>query len=137
MPDQEILVLFNPKSGKGRAQEIASGIANQLSKSNFQIISGKDADETLALLRSKLSSNSLVISVGGDGLFNLALQGIKELEAQVKELQAKLGEYMTFRLTQTGIEFPDGTTQTTRFDTTDDRGSLLSINSWKIGRAHV
>lgn len=79
MPDQEILVLFNPKSGKGRAQEIASGIANRLSKSNFQIISGKDADETLALLRSKLSSNSLVISVGGDGLFNLALQGIKEL----------------------------------------------------------
>lgn len=37
---------------------------------------------------------------------------------------------MTFRLTQTGIEFPDGTTQTTRYDTTDDKGSLLRIDSW-------
>ena len=37
---------------------------------------------------------------------------------------------MSFKLTSTGVQYPDGTTQTTKFDSADDTGKLISINSW-------
>lgn len=40
---------------------------------------------------------------------------------------------MSFKLTSSGVTYPDGTTQTTKFDSNDDRGKLISINSWGNG----
>ena len=37
---------------------------------------------------------------------------------------------MTTRLTATGIEYPDGTVQTQRFDVNDDSGGLIQIDTW-------
>ena len=37
---------------------------------------------------------------------------------------------MTVRLTATGIEYPDGTVQTQRFDSNDDSGGLIQIDTY-------
>lgn len=44
---------------------------------------------------------------------------------------------MSFKLTSSGITYPDGTTQSSRYDSNDDRGKLISINSWTTNGSYT
>ena len=75
------LILVNPHSGRGKSLAIANELSLHSPSFGFrsEIVLGDSAVKSLDLLRQKLMNKpDLVLVIGGDGLFNLALQVIAE-----------------------------------------------------------
>jgi diacylglycerol kinase (ATP) len=74
---REIALLVNPTSGKGRGARLAEPVAARLRESgaHVELLVGRDADEAFDKVRNRVAQGvDAVVTVGGDGLVNMALQ---------------------------------------------------------------
>ena len=75
MNRNKTLIVYNPKSGRKKAEKYAFELHNLLlATQNSVLLTGNDATETQALIKGEKEGANLLIAVGGDGLVNLSLQ---------------------------------------------------------------
>lgn len=91
---QEIALLTNPTSGKGKGARIADAALPRLRDAGYVVrnLVGRDADEALDLARQCVVDglDSLVV-VGGDGMVHLALQAVADSETRLGLIPAGTG----------------------------------------------
>lgn len=91
---QEIALLTNPTSGKGKGARIADAALPRLRDAGYVVrnLVGRDADEALDLARQCVVDGleSLVV-VGGDGMVHLALQAVADSETSLGLIPAGTG----------------------------------------------
>ena len=78
MPEQ-IALLTNPTSGKGKGARVAGEVAPRLRHAGFSVreLTGRDADEALDLARRCVDDGVETLAVvGGDGMVHLAVQAL-------------------------------------------------------------
>ncbi len=76
---QEIALLTNPTSGKGRGAGAAEVVLPRLRDAGFTVrdLVGRDADESLDLARQCVADGvETLVVVGGDGMVHLAIQAL-------------------------------------------------------------
>jgi diacylglycerol kinase (ATP) len=76
---EQIVLLTNPTSGKGRGGRISAAVAARLRDAGFDVreLTGADADETLDLARGAVADGVATLAVvGGDGMVHLAVQAL-------------------------------------------------------------
>lgn len=75
MTRDSIAVVYNPRSGSGKARAYVDEII-AIANSNFEfnLISGPDAITTQKRLSDEIYKSTAVFAIGGDGLVNLTLQ---------------------------------------------------------------
>jgi diacylglycerol kinase (ATP) len=76
---QEIAVLTNPTSGKGRGAQIVEQALPRLRDAGYVVrnLAGRDADEALDLARACVADElETLVVVGGDGMVHLAVQAL-------------------------------------------------------------
>ncbi len=91
---QEIALLTNPTSGKGKGAHIASRALPRLREAGFLVrnLVGRDADEALNLAHQCVADDlETLVVVGGDGMVNLALQAVAESETRLGLIPAGTG----------------------------------------------
>ena len=80
MQIKRVLILTNPKSGKGRAPEFAISLIEQAKARDISAVMLEpiDASSAIADLKQTLNRSSFdaVIAIGGDGLVHLILQAL-------------------------------------------------------------
>ena len=93
MPDQ-IALLTNPTSGKGRGARVGSVVVPRLRDAGFEVrqLVGRDADEALDLARSCVADGVETLGViGGDGMVHLAVQALAGSETRLGIVPAGTG----------------------------------------------
>ena len=78
MPEQ-IVLLTNPTSGKGKGGRVSAAVAPRLRDAGFAVreLAGRDADEALDLARGCVADGvETLVVVGGDGMVHLAVQAL-------------------------------------------------------------
>ncbi len=91
---QEIALLTNPASGKGRGAQIAGQVLPRLRDAGFAVrdLVGRHADETLDLARRAVADGvETLVVVGGDGMVHLALQAVAESQTRLGLVPAGTG----------------------------------------------
>jgi diacylglycerol kinase (ATP) len=76
---QEIALLTNPTSGKGRGSRTVDEVLPRLRDAGFVVrnLVGRDADEALELARQCVADEiQTLVVVGGDGMVHLAVQAV-------------------------------------------------------------
>ncbi|HET6167973.1 MAG TPA: diacylglycerol kinase [Marmoricola sp.] len=76
---EQIALLTNPTSGKGRGGRVGSVVVPRLRDAGFDVreLVGRDADEALDLARSCVADGVGTLAViGGDGMVHLAVQAL-------------------------------------------------------------
>ena len=76
---QEIALLTNPTSGKGKGGRVHADVLPRLRDAGFVVrnLIGRDVDEALDLARQCVSDSvETLVVVGGDGMVHLALQAV-------------------------------------------------------------
>jgi diacylglycerol kinase (ATP) len=91
---QEIAVLTNPTSGKGRGAQVVEQALPRLRDAGYVVrnLVGRDADEALDLARACVADGleSLVV-VGGDGMVHLAVQALAGSQTRLGLIPAGTG----------------------------------------------
>lgn len=75
----EVALLVNPTSGDGRAAAVAARVADYLRRSGVVVdeLRGRDQTEALELARRAVERGTgALVSCGGDGIVNVALQAV-------------------------------------------------------------
>jgi diacylglycerol kinase (ATP) len=93
VPDQ-IALLTNPTSGKGRGARVGSVVVPRLRDAGFEVrqLVGRDADEALDLARSCVADGVETLGViGGDGMVHLAVQALAGSETRLGIVPAGTG----------------------------------------------
>jgi len=93
VPDQ-IALLTNPTSGKGRGGRVGSVVVPRLRDAGFDVreLAGRDADEALDLARSCVADGVETLAViGGDGMVHLAVQALAGSETRLGIVPAGTG----------------------------------------------
>ncbi|MEO7351728.1 MAG: diacylglycerol kinase [Marmoricola sp.] len=91
---QEIALLTNPTSGKGRGARIVDEALPRLREAGFEVrnLVGRDADEALDLARQCVADElETVVVVGGDGMVHLALQAVADSGTRLGLIPAGTG----------------------------------------------
>jgi diacylglycerol kinase (ATP) len=76
---EQIALLTNPTSGKGRGARVAAEVAPRLRDAGYDVreLTGRDADEALDLARACVEDGVETLAViGGDGMVHLAVQAL-------------------------------------------------------------
>jgi diacylglycerol kinase (ATP) len=76
---EQIALLTNPTSGKGRGGRVSASVAARLRDAGLTVqeLSGRDADEALDLARRAVAEGVETLAVvGGDGMVHLAVQAL-------------------------------------------------------------
>jgi diacylglycerol kinase (ATP) len=74
---REIALLVNPTAGKGLGGRLAGPVAERLRAhgNSVDVILGRDADEAFDVVRNRVAQGvDSLVTVGGDGLVNMAIQ---------------------------------------------------------------
>jgi len=91
---QEIALLTNPTSGKGRGARTVDEALPRLRDAGFVVrnLVGRDADETRDLAHKCVADEvETLVVVGGDGMVHLALQALAETETRLGLIPAGSG----------------------------------------------
>ena len=91
---QEIALLTNPTSGKGRGARTVDEALPRLRDAGFEVrnLVGRDADEALDLAHKCVADGvETLVVVGGDGMVHLALQALAETETRLGLIPAGSG----------------------------------------------
>ncbi|MET0837656.1 MAG: diacylglycerol kinase [Marmoricola sp.] len=91
---QEIAVLTNPTSGKGRGAQIAQQVVPRLRDAGYVVrnLAGRDADEALDLARACVADGlETLVVVGGDGMVHLAVQALAGSQTRLGLVPAGTG----------------------------------------------
>jgi diacylglycerol kinase (ATP) len=91
---QEIAVLTNPSSGKGRGTQIAEQALPRLRDAGYVVrnLVGRDADEALDLARACVADGvETLVVVGGDGMVHLAVQALADSPTRLGLIPAGTG----------------------------------------------
>lgn len=91
---QEIALLTNPTSGKGRGAQTADQVVPRLRDAGFAVrnLVGRDPDETLDLARQCVADSvETLVVIGGDGMVHLALQAVAESPTRLGLVPAGTG----------------------------------------------
>ena len=92
---QEIALLTNPISGKGKGAQIAEEVLPHLRRAGLVVrhLMGGDADETLDLARACVADGiETLVVVGGDGMVHLALQAVANTTTRLGLVPAGTGD---------------------------------------------
>ena len=76
-PARQVALLANPTSGGGRAMRLLAPVSARLRDGGLAVdtVVGRDGDEAFDLLRNRVAAGvDAVVTLGGDGLVNIALQ---------------------------------------------------------------
>jgi len=76
---EQIVLLTNPTSGKGKGGRVSAAVAPRLRDAGFTVreLAGRDADEALDLARRCVADGvETLVVVGGDGMVHLAVQAL-------------------------------------------------------------
>jgi diacylglycerol kinase (ATP) len=91
---EQIAVLTNPTSGKGRGGRISTAVAARLRDAGFAVreLVGRDADEALDLARATVADGVETLAVvGGDGMVHLAVQALAGSQTRLGLVPAGTG----------------------------------------------
>ena len=91
---QEIALLTNPTSGKGRGGRTVDLVLPRLRDAGFVVrnLVGRDADEALDLARGCVADGvETLVVVGGDGMVHLAVQAVAESTTRLGIVPAGTG----------------------------------------------
>jgi len=91
---QEIALLTNPTSGKGKGARIVDEALPRLREAGFEVrnLVGRDADEALDLARQCVADElETVVVVGGDGMVHVALQAVADSGTRLGLIPAGTG----------------------------------------------
>ena len=91
---EQIAVLTNPTSGKGRGGRISATVAARLRDSGLEVreLTGRDADEALDLARATVADGVETLAVvGGDGMVHLAVQALAGSQTRLGLVPAGTG----------------------------------------------
>ena len=91
---QEIALLTNPTSGKGRGARTVDEALPRLRDAGYVVrnLVGRDADEALDLARKCVADGvETLVVVGGDGMVHLALQALADTETRLGLIPAGTG----------------------------------------------
>ncbi|MGY2874783.1 diacylglycerol kinase (ATP) [Marmoricola sp. URHA0025 HA25] len=93
MPEQ-IALLTNPTSGKGRGGRVSGTVAARLRDAGLAVreLTGRDADEALDLARTAVADGVETLAVvGGDGMVHLAVQALAGSQTRLGLVPAGTG----------------------------------------------
>jgi diacylglycerol kinase (ATP) len=91
---QEIAVLTNPTSGKGRGAQVVEQALPRLRDAGYVVrnLVGRDADEALDLARACVADGlETLVVVGGDGMVHLAVQALAGSQTRLGLIPAGTG----------------------------------------------
>jgi diacylglycerol kinase (ATP) len=91
---EQIALLTNPTSGKGRGGRISATVAARLRDAGFAVreLVGRDADEALDLARATVVDDIQTLAViGGDGMVHLAVQALAGSQTRLGLVPAGTG----------------------------------------------
>jgi len=91
---QEIAVLTNPTSGKGRGAQVVERALPRLRDAGYVVrnLVGRDADEALDLARTCVADGlETLVVVGGDGMIHLAVQALAGSQTRLGLIPAGTG----------------------------------------------
>jgi len=91
---QEIALLTNPTSGKGKGARTVEEALPRLRDAGFEVrnLVGRDADEALDLARQCVEDGVETLAVvGGDGMVHLAIQALADSETRLGLIPAGTG----------------------------------------------
>jgi diacylglycerol kinase (ATP) len=91
---QEIALLTNPTSGKGKGARVVDEALPRLRDAGYVVrnLVGRDADEALDLARQCVADDiGTLVVVGGDGMVHLALQAVADTETRLGLIPAGSG----------------------------------------------
>ena len=91
---QEIALLTNPTSGKGRGGRVVDEALPRLRDAGYVVrnLVGRDAHEALDLARQCVADSlETLVVVGGDGMVHLALQAVADTETRLGLIPAGSG----------------------------------------------
>jgi diacylglycerol kinase (ATP) len=91
---QEIAVLTNPTSGKGRGAQVVEQALPRLRDAGYVVrnLVGRDADEALDLARGCVADGlETLVVVGGDGMVHLAVQALAGSQTRLGLIPAGTG----------------------------------------------
>ena len=92
---QQVAVLVNPTSGRGRASRIADQVCVRLREETglqVQLRAGRDAAEAAALFAEyAAAAGTAVVAVGGDGMVHLAAQAVAQTQTPLGVIPAGSG----------------------------------------------
>jgi diacylglycerol kinase (ATP) len=90
----EIVVLTNPTSGKGKGGRVSGLVAPRLRDAGYVVreVAGRDVDEALDLARAAVADRVPTLCVvGGDGMVHLAVQAVAGSETRLGVVPAGTG----------------------------------------------
>ena len=93
MPEQ-IALLTNPTSGRGKGARVSSAVAPRLRDAGFTVreLAGRDADEALELAHRCVADEVETLAVvGGDGMVHLAVQALAGSQTRLGLVPAGTG----------------------------------------------
>ena len=93
MPEQ-IALLTNPTSGRGKGARVSSAVAPRLRDAGFTVreLAGRDADEALELAHRCVADEMETLAVvGGDGMVHLAVQALAGSQTRLGLVPAGTG----------------------------------------------
>ena len=91
---EQIALLTNPTSGKGRGGRVGSVVVPRLRDAGFDVreLTGRDAEEALDLARSCVADGVETLAViGGDGMVHLAVQALACSQTRLGVIPAGTG----------------------------------------------
>jgi diacylglycerol kinase (ATP) len=91
---EQIALLTNPTSGKGKGGQISHVVAPRLRDAGFSVreLTGRDADEALDLARACVADGIETLAVvGGDGMVHLAVQALAQSQTRLGLVPAGTG----------------------------------------------
>jgi diacylglycerol kinase (ATP) len=91
---EQIALLTNPTSGKGKGGQISHVVAPRLRDAGFSVreLTGRDADEALDLARACVADGVETLAViGGDGMVHLAVQALAQSQTRLGLVPAGTG----------------------------------------------
>ncbi len=91
---QEIALLTNPTSGKGKGARVVEEALPRLRAAGYAVrnLVGRDADEALDLAHQCVSDGiETLVVVGGDGMVHLAVQALADTETRLGLIPAGTG----------------------------------------------
>jgi diacylglycerol kinase (ATP) len=91
---EQIALLTNPTSGKGRGGRISATVAARLRDAGLAVreLTGRDADEALDLARATVAEGVETLAVvGGDGMVHLAVQALAGSQTRLGLVPAGTG----------------------------------------------
>jgi diacylglycerol kinase (ATP) len=92
---QQVAVLVNPTSGRGRASRVAEQVCRRLRETTglpVQLRAGRDATEAAALFSAYVAvPGTAVVAVGGDGMVHIAAQAVAQTQTPLGVIPAGSG----------------------------------------------